>query len=134
MVLHLRQPAPGNGWQSPLAKCVRAVHANPDGSVTDPFFEGAEGEAVEFCRRNGECPLLRACLSFALVNNEKSGVWGGTGELDRRAIRKQWPLHRGREPRPEWDLFEPGEPASWYAVEELIVDDEEDDDDDPEEA
>jgi len=122
MVLHLRQEAPGQ-WDG--AKCRGTVLKRED---RDLFFDGPEDEAVAFCRApEFTCPLLRGCLIFALVNNEKSGTWGGTGETDRRAIRKQWPLRRGKEPRPEWDLFEPGEPASWFSPDEL--DPEEDDDD-----
>ena len=122
VVLHLRQGAP-HLWKR--AKCADSVtvHILPDETreVSDPFFEGPEGEAVAFCREPGNvCPLLRGCLIFALVNNEKSGIWGGTGETDRRAIRKQWPLRRGKDPRPEWNLFEPGEPTSWFAPEELV--------------
>ena len=47
------------------------------------------------------CPVRDQCLIFALVNNEKSGVWGGASELGRRWLRKKWPL-KGKEPRPEW--------------------------------
>jgi WhiB family transcriptional regulator, redox-sensing transcriptional regulator len=122
MVLKLRQPAPGN-WRE--AKCLEMVD-KPFGhpEFVDPFFEGPEADAIEFCRGGIPCPLLERCLSFALVNNEKSGCWGGTGEVDRRAIRKRWPLRRGKDPRPEWDLFEPGEPASWFAPEELVEEEE----------
>ncbi len=132
MVLHLRQGAPSN-WLG--AKCADAVTVTilGDGTreVSDPFFEGPEKEAVAFCREPsngvGPCPLVGGCKIFALVNNEKSGVWGGHGETDRRAIRKQWPLRRGRVPRPEWSAsFEPGEPTSWFAPEELVPEENDD--------
>lgn len=35
-----------------------------------------------------ECPIRHECLIYALVNNEKYGVWGGTSERERRALRK----------------------------------------------
>jgi len=121
MVLHLRQPSPDQ-WRN--SKCLGKVF-DEDGKYQeelDPFFTpDREEEAVDFCRgKDGTpCPIMEQCLIFALVNNEKSGVFGGTPELDRKAIRKKWPLRRGKDPRPEWQLFEPGEPASWYADEEL---------------
>lgn len=109
MVMNLRQPAP---WaQTPGYKAGKCQ------SVTitrdyDPFWGIEDGEeiadlqpALDFC--NGEadgvvCPIREQCLIFALVNNEKTGVWGGTTPQTRRAIRKQWPLRRGKNPRPEW--------------------------------
>jgi WhiB family transcriptional regulator, redox-sensing transcriptional regulator len=117
MVLNLRQPAPGY-WDA--AKCHDVVDRPfGDPEFIDPFFtQGGEEDAIEFCRGD-ECPIVSQCLIFALVNNEKAGVWGGTGEDDRRAIRKKWPLKSGKEPRPEWRVFEPGEPSSWYAADEL---------------
>lgn len=126
MVLRLRQPAPGQ-WRK--AKCLGMVKKDEDGTLDDPFFDSnREDEAISICRTGPECPLLHDCLIFALVNNEKSGCWGGHGEADRKAIRKQWPLRRGKTPRPEWDVFKPGEPAGWFEPEELTDEDDPDDD------
>lgn len=36
------------------------------------------------------CPGQSACLEFALATNQESGVWGGTSEEERRALRKAW--------------------------------------------
>ena len=36
----------------------------------------------------GTCPLQRACLTWALDTGQEAGVWGGTGEDDRRAMRR----------------------------------------------
>lgn len=33
------------------------------------------------------CPVREACLEFALANDERWGVWGGTSERQRRAMR-----------------------------------------------
>lgn len=38
----------------------------------------------------GKCPILEECLSWAIVNNEKDGVFGGESEESRRAIRRRW--------------------------------------------
>ena len=125
MVLKLRVEAPG-GWDK--AKC-RGKALNGD----DPWFED-EPVAMEFCNGPVVCPIREQCLLFALVNNERCGVWGGTTEVDRKAIRKQWPLRSGRVPRPEWHWFDPGVPTSWYDPAilraELDGELEEDDDDD----
>lgn len=95
MVLRLREVAPHNNWED--AKCHQF-----DVSKNDPFFSDDEDEMKEaaiFC--NGEadgirCPLRDLCLDFALVNNEKFGVWGGTSELTRKALRKKYPSRGGK--------------------------------------
>ena len=38
------------------------------------------------------CPFIDACLWYAIDNNEKYGVWGGTSERQRRKIRKRMGL------------------------------------------
>jgi WhiB family redox-sensing transcriptional regulator len=35
------------------------------------------------------CPVRGACLDYALENDEKHGVWGGTSERERRRLRKE---------------------------------------------
>ena len=37
----------------------------------------------------GRCPVLEACLDYAINNGEKYGVWGGTSERERRRIKRQ---------------------------------------------
>lgn len=39
----------------------------------------------------GDCDLRAVCLGYALVNGVKDGVWGGTTERERRAIRRRHP-------------------------------------------
>jgi WhiB family redox-sensing transcriptional regulator len=68
---------------------------------TDPdlFFPvGTTGPAIEqienakaVCR---VCDVQKSCLEFALVTNQDSGIWGGTSEEERRAIRRQWVARR----------------------------------------
>jgi WhiB family redox-sensing transcriptional regulator len=63
---------------------------------TDPdlFFPvGTTGPAIEqienakaVCR---VCDVQKNCLEYALVTNQDSGIWGGTSEEERRAIRRQ---------------------------------------------
>jgi WhiB family redox-sensing transcriptional regulator len=45
------------------------------------------------CRR---CESQTACLEFALVTNQESGVWGATSEEERRKLRKTWLATRRR--------------------------------------
>lgn len=34
------------------------------------------------------CPIQSACLRWALETGQEAGVWGGTSEDDRRALRR----------------------------------------------
>lgn len=64
---------------------------------TDPdlFFPvGTTGPAIEqietakaVCRA---CDVQKSCLDYALTTNQDSGIWGGTSEEERRALRRQW--------------------------------------------
>lgn len=80
------------------AKCV----AFPGTSSYDPWFGSADATQIEdfeemeeaktIClgtHDGRECPLRQQCLEFALVNNERFGVWGGTLPEERKQIRKQ---------------------------------------------
>jgi WhiB family redox-sensing transcriptional regulator len=40
--------------------------------------------AKKFC---GQCPVQALCLEYALLNNEQSGIWGGTSPRERREMR-----------------------------------------------
>lgn len=121
MVLRLRTPAPGN-WRK--AKCL-GTSADTD---YDPFFDDMD-EALAFCNGTIDdrpCGIRHDCMVFALTNNLKEGVWGGTSELTRRALRKRWPL-KGREPRPEWHWMTEEDAIKGLSPQELEDDDEDDD-------
>ncbi len=70
---------------------------------TDPdlFFPvGATGLALEqikaakmICRT---CDCRIDCLEYALTTNQEAGIWGGTAEDERRALRKSWIMRRRR--------------------------------------
>src|SRR6185437_3760568 len=98
MVLHLRQNPPD--WSK--AKCKNV----PLSRDYDPFFDEEDNiPALEFCNGSADnvvCPIRHECLIFALTNNCKEGVWGGTSETTRKAIRKRFPPEKG-EARPEWE-------------------------------
>lgn len=129
MVLRLRMPAPD--WRK--GKCL----GQATGPAFDPWFDneeyGYENQqelGLEICNGTTDgtpCPIREDCLLFALVNNERFGVWGGTSEIDRRAIRKMWPWPGGSEPHEQWTWYPPGEVAEM--LKQRGVENVEDDDD-----
>jgi WhiB family redox-sensing transcriptional regulator len=75
--------AEGTGWRDHAA----CRHLDPD-----LFFPVSTSDAslpqIETARRVCErCPVLTACLRWALDAGQVSGIWGGTTEEQRRAMR-----------------------------------------------
>lgn len=56
----------------------------PIGS-TGPALVQTE-DAKEVC---ATCPVREQCLRWALENGQDSGVWGGMGEDERRALKRR---------------------------------------------
>ena len=58
---------------------------------TDPevFFPEKGGSTIEAKRICARCPVEIECLEYALVNDERFGVWGGTSERTRLKLRKR---------------------------------------------
>jgi hypothetical protein len=120
LVAKLRYPPPGN-WQR--AKCKDV----PLSSKYDPFFgvefdaednqldeDEAKSHAIIWCNGTADnvvCPIRAECLLFALTNNEKAGIWGGTDEVTRKAIRKKLPARRDGKPNLQW---------KWMSKEEAL--------------
>lgn len=79
------------------AKCVDF----PADDSYDPWYGSTEDseddtdemqEAVYICHGvfdGVQCPLLAQCLEFAMINNERYGVWGGTLPEERAELRKE---------------------------------------------
>jgi len=57
----------------------------PVGTTGLALEQIADAKAV--CAR---CCVQEQCLEYALATNQDSGVWGGTSEEERRALRRQW--------------------------------------------
>jgi WhiB family redox-sensing transcriptional regulator len=61
------------------------------GSDVDVFFPPFGGDAASFADRAKAvcrtCPVIHLCLEFALRENERHGVWGGTTPKERRRMR-----------------------------------------------
>lgn len=71
-----------------------AVCAQADPDAFYPDKGGSSMAVKRLC--NGDpaagtdpCPVRTQCLEQALRTNEAWGIWGGTSERDRRALRQQ---------------------------------------------
>jgi len=78
------------GWRGNAA-CAGLPHAIffPVGETT----EEAIANAKKICSL---CPVIDDCLEFALETNQRAGIWGGTAEEDRKALRRKWLAARRR--------------------------------------
>lgn len=127
MVLKSRRPAPdwsADGDRFAEAKCRKF-------DVTrgrDPWFDDEE-EAAEICLGTNdgfECPMRSRCLGRALVNNEQYGIFGGFNLMQRRWIRKTFPMYMWAYPNPmAFGLMEQVPPATFFTDEPGEEDDEE---------
>ena len=73
-------PSPPDVWQEKAA----CFGIDPD--MFFPISEEEAGPALAFC---GACRIRETCLSWALKNGERYGVWGGTTEQQRRRLQRQ---------------------------------------------
>ena len=55
----------------------------------DLFFPDRGASLADARRVCAGCPVRAECLEYALEAGEKFGVWGGTSEKERRAMRRQ---------------------------------------------
>jgi WhiB family redox-sensing transcriptional regulator len=64
------------------------------------FFPGADGVDEASTERAkavcAVCPVIDDCLQYALETNQRSGIWGGTSEKERRSLRRKWLAVRRR--------------------------------------
>jgi WhiB family transcriptional regulator, redox-sensing transcriptional regulator len=40
--------------------------------------------------------VIDDCLEYALETNQRSGIWGGTSERERKSLRRKWLAERRR--------------------------------------
>ena len=68
-----------NGWQE------RALCAQTDPEAFFPEKGGSTREAKKVCLG---CDVRSECLEYALMNDERFGIWGGLSERERRRLKK----------------------------------------------
>jgi WhiB family redox-sensing transcriptional regulator len=97
LVMKLRSVAPPwfNDNPQKQAKCVlfpATKDYDPWYSETEDGGEDYTEDAKAICTGTYDgrpCPLLEACLEFAMINNERYGVWGGLSSPERAQLRKE---------------------------------------------
>ena len=77
----LTSPGPGQmAWQD--AATCREIGG-------DMWFpEPGENVSSEVKRVCGACPVRVECLEYALVNDERFGIWGGKSDRERRVLKQ----------------------------------------------
>ena len=68
------------GWQD------RALCAQTDPEAFFPEKGGSTREAKKVCLT---CEVRDDCLEYALMNDERFGIWGGLSERERRKLKKR---------------------------------------------
>ncbi|GGQ34240.1 WhiB family transcriptional regulator [Streptomyces mutabilis] len=61
----------------------------PIGTTGPAALQAEQAKAV--CRR---CPVREQCLRWALDTGQSIGVWGGTSEMERRALKRREAVRR----------------------------------------
>lgn len=61
--------------------------------ASDAVDEGSIEKAKAIC---AVCPVIDDCLEYALETNQRSGIWGGTSEKERKSLRRKWLAERRR--------------------------------------
>jgi WhiB family redox-sensing transcriptional regulator len=70
------------GWK--LQAACRAPGIDPELFFVDQHDPALEAKAI--C---AGCPVRLQCLDYALTAGERHGIWGGSGERERRRIKRQ---------------------------------------------
>lgn len=70
----------------PLAWQEQALCAQTDPEAFFPEKGGSTREAKAVC---AQCQVRQECLSYALKNDERFGIWGGLSERERRRLKRQ---------------------------------------------
>jgi WhiB family redox-sensing transcriptional regulator len=69
-----------------LAWQERALCAQTDPEAFFPEKGGSTREAKRVCM---SCDVRPECLTYALANDERFGIWGGLSERERRRVKKR---------------------------------------------
>ncbi len=74
----------------PWARQARCADV-PDPDIFFPRHDDPGTKARQLCQA---CPVRDACLTFAITNDERHGIWGVLDPAERAALRRK--LRRGR--------------------------------------
>lgn len=69
----------------PLAWQQHALCAQTDPEAFFPEKGGSTREAKSVCQ---SCTVRAECLEYALIHDERFGIWGGLSERERRRLRR----------------------------------------------
>ena len=69
-----------SGWQE------RALCAQTDPEAFFPEKGGSTREAKRICVG---CEVKAECLTYALMHDERFGIWGGLSERERRRLKRE---------------------------------------------
>jgi WhiB family redox-sensing transcriptional regulator len=59
------------------------------GSNVDEWFPGRGEPTAAQKAICGGCPVREACLEYALAAHQRTGIWGGLSERERRLLKRQ---------------------------------------------
>jgi WhiB family redox-sensing transcriptional regulator len=74
-----------DGEGNPLAWQSDALCAQTDPEAFFPEKGGSTREAKKIC---SQCSVSSECLEYALLNDERFGIWGGLSERERRRLKR----------------------------------------------
>ena len=78
------------GWRAQAA-----CSGYPD-TLFFPLGEADEDQINMALEIYSGCKVSSECLDYALESNQRSGIWGGTTEKERRSLRRRWLAERKR--------------------------------------
>jgi WhiB family transcriptional regulator, redox-sensing transcriptional regulator len=80
------QPDDAQGFGRVSEWRLSALCAETDPEAFFPELGGSPRAAKAVC---AQCSVRAECLEFAIANDERFGVWGGTTEKERRQLRRR---------------------------------------------
>jgi WhiB family transcriptional regulator, redox-sensing transcriptional regulator len=76
---------------------ARAACSGYPNSLFFPATDDPDDASVEKAKSVcAVCPVIDDCLEYALETNQRSGIWGGTSERERKSLRRKWLAERRR--------------------------------------
>lgn len=82
----------GHGDGQDLGWMAEALCAQTDPDIFYPEKGGSTAPATSICNN---CSVRAECLEYAVSNDIRHGIWGGTSDNDRKRIARQRKAARG---------------------------------------